>query len=416
MSTKLDEYEEVRVLGQGAFGKAILVYHKGLNKNFVMKVIAISNMKQTERAEALREAEVLKQFDHPNIVKYVATFMDKRNLYIVMEYADGGDIHQLIEDQKKSGVPMPEDQIMFYFVQILLALKHVHDKKTLHRDLKGQNIFLNKLHAADGKVRLQVKLGDFGVSKVLQSTLEQAQTAVGTPYYLSPEICNQKGYNNKSDVWSLGCILYELCTQQHVFYAQNLKMLLVKILDGKYQPIPSTYSKELQQIVAYMLQKDPNNRPSVAQLVQNPLIAKWIPRLLPADVIKREFPVPKSPSVESKTPSEQIPKTPKKNENSDFGDEVNQGANQVLNSFMNDLKNMKTKDSLGFKLEKTRVFLEKELGLDKFIEVYQLVENGINGGQEQIDQNKIQKVLGAKQGFVNLVVQLLLMENEANQM
>ncbi|CAL6059320.1 Kinase [Hexamita inflata] len=101
-------------------------------------------MKQTERAEALREAEVLKQFDHPNIVKYVDTFMDKRNLYIVMEYADGGDIHQLIEDQKKSGVPMPEDQIMFYFVQILLALKHVHDKKTLHRDLKGQNIFLDQ--------------------------------------------------------------------------------------------------------------------------------------------------------------------------------------------------------------------------------------------------------------------------------
>jgi len=136
-----------------------------------------------------------------------------------MEYADSGDIAQLIENQKKSGKHFTEDEVLFYFVQILLAMKHVHDHKILHRDLKGQNIFLHKITTADGKQRRMVKLGDFGVSKILSSTIDSAKTAVGTPYYLSPEICSAKGYNNKSDVWSLGCILYELCTMQHVFEA-----------------------------------------------------------------------------------------------------------------------------------------------------------------------------------------------------
>ena len=97
------------------------------------------------------------------------------------------------------------------------------------------------------------KLGDFGVSKILNSTLECARTAIGTPYYLSPELCNNSGYNNKSDIWSLGCILYEICTLQHTFEAANMKMLIVKILEGRYTPISSKYSSTMKDLINSML-------------------------------------------------------------------------------------------------------------------------------------------------------------------
>ena len=130
-----------------------------------------------------------------------------------MDYADGGDLYKLIKNQK--GVHFTEEQILDWFVQISLALKHIHDRKILHRDIKTQNIFLTS--------RKLIKLGDFGISKVLRGTMECARTAIGTPYYLSPEICENKPYNFKSDVWSLGCVLYELTTLRHAFDSDSIK-------------------------------------------------------------------------------------------------------------------------------------------------------------------------------------------------
>lgn len=137
-----------------------------------------------------------------------------RYLCIVMDYAEGGDMYTKIGKQRKIGKGFPESQILDWFVQICLALKYVHDRKILHRDLKTQNIFLT----AKG----DIKIGDFGIARVLQDTYDCAQTAIGTPYYLSPEICQEKPYNQKSDIWSLGCILYELVTLRHAFDANSI--------------------------------------------------------------------------------------------------------------------------------------------------------------------------------------------------
>ena len=105
--------------------------------------------------------------------------------------------------------------MMGRFVQITLALDFIHTRKILHRDLKSQNVFLTK----DG----QIKLGDFGIARVLNRTVDLAQTSIGTPLYMSPECCNNKPYSFKSDVWSLGCILYEMCTGgRHPFNARDL--------------------------------------------------------------------------------------------------------------------------------------------------------------------------------------------------
>lgn len=156
-------------------------------------------MPTKEREEARKEVSVLAQMKHPNIVSYIDSFEESGNLCIVMDYCDGGDLYNKIHSTR--GVPYTEDQIIDWFVQITLALKHVHDRKILHRDLKTQNIFLLR----DGAV----KLGDFGVAKVLTNTMELARTSIGTPYYMSPELVEHKPYNNKSDVWSLGCVVYD---------------------------------------------------------------------------------------------------------------------------------------------------------------------------------------------------------------
>lgn len=151
-----------------------------------------------------------------------------------MEFCECGDLASAIKDRKKIEGTFTEEEILNWFIQICIALEYIHGRKILHRDIKSQNIFLT----SNGTV----KLGDFGISKLLESTNEAAMTVVGTPYYMSPEVCENKPYTFKSDVWALGCVLYELCTLQHAFSASNLLGLVYKIVQGTIDPIPTTYS------------------------------------------------------------------------------------------------------------------------------------------------------------------------------
>jgi len=168
-----------------------------------------------------------------------------------------------------------------WFVQMALAIKHIHDRKILHRDLKTQNIFMNQ----NG----QIKIGDFGIARVLQHTYDCAQTAIGTPYYLSPEICQEQPYNQKSDIWSLGCILYEMCTLRHAFDANSMKGLVLKILRSSYPAIPSHYSEDLKLVIQEMLIKDPVKRPSMRKILDREFLAKRISKLLTQTIAKDEF-------------------------------------------------------------------------------------------------------------------------------
>eukprot|EP00435_Cladocopium_sp_Y103_P049966 s111_g15.t1 len=172
----------------------------------------------------------------------------KHRLCIVMDYADGGD-----------GQLLDEAQILEWFVQTCFALKHVHDRKVLHRDLKTQNIFL----MSNGCV----KLGDFGIARVLEFTKDYARTMVGTPYYLSPEIIKDRPYNFTSDVWSLGVVLYEMSTLKHPFDADSLVLLASKILKDQYPPPDSSYSPELLSLIKAMLCKDAHMRPVVNKIL-----------------------------------------------------------------------------------------------------------------------------------------------------
>ncbi|XP_040527798.1 serine/threonine-protein kinase Nek1 isoform X9 [Gallus gallus] len=275
----MDKYIKVQKIGEGSFGKAFLVKDKENSQQYVIKEINISKMSNKEREESRREVAVLANMKHPNIVLYRESFEENGCLYIVMDYCEGGDLFKKINAQK--GVLFSEDQILDWFVQICLALKHIHDRKILHRDIKSQNIFLTK----DGTIQL----GDFGIARVLNSTVELARTCIGTPYYLSPEICQNRPYNNKSDIWALGCVLYEMCTLKHAFEAGNMKNLVLKIISGSFPPVSVHYSYDLRNLLSQLFKRNPRDRPSVNSILEKNFIAKRVEKFLTPQLIAEEF-------------------------------------------------------------------------------------------------------------------------------
>eukprot|EP00854_Cymbomonas_tetramitiformis_P022692 gene22692-27392_t len=300
-----EDYIPGEIVGEGAFGKVRTARRKCDDTLVVIKEVSMANMSSKEKEDALTEVKILEDLDHTNIIQYhdcridnhaaadqltrarvqatlaqvtvwrcilhnlrsssicelhlnsndgpIHTFTarsvdpDKGNtLCIVMEYAEEGELHTLIKSKGEKEEYFPESQILAWFVQLCLALGHVHSRKILHRDLKSQNIFRTKNNI--------LKLGDFGIAKVLTSETQMASTAIGTPYYLSPEICEDKPYGTKSDIWALGCVLYELCSLKRAFDGASLPALVLKILRGKYPPLPGHYSKELRDLVCSLLQ------------------------------------------------------------------------------------------------------------------------------------------------------------------
>ncbi|KAG8348566.1 Protein kinase domain [Trypanosoma vivax] len=262
----MEKYSKVRVLGKGSFGSAILIRRRNDNALFVIKEVFLGKMNKKERMEARQECRVLQQLNHPNIVRYIEHFENRDNLFIVMEYCDGGDLHGKL----KRG-PMNENTILYYYSQICLAMEYLHSRHILHRDIKTMNIFLMK----NGSV----KLGDFGIATVLRSTMGMANTVCGTPYYFSPEICRNRPYNNKSDVWALGVLLYELATGRHPFDGNSMQQLMQSIVRGRYPPLPPHFSHDFRKMVDWCLQKDPTHRPSIKQTLGLPIVRKSLERL-----------------------------------------------------------------------------------------------------------------------------------------
>ena len=264
----ISNYEFIRKVGKGSFGKVYLVKHRHERKHYCLKVIKLEGIPRKEREACRHEVTLLQKMMHPNIVGFKESFLAKngRELCIVMTFCDGGDLSDRLKQNKRR--PFEESQILHWFVQMALGLHFMHNKRVLHRDIKTQNIFLL------GNGRLV--LGDLGISKVLAGPTSFARTAIGTPYYMSPELFKNRPYNHKSDVWALGCVLYEMATLKHAFDANSLNGLAKKVQRGYFKPLPRTLSKQLSTLVKQMLSLNPSSRPSVAEVLKMPLVKKHV--------------------------------------------------------------------------------------------------------------------------------------------
>jgi len=225
-------------------------------------------MSKKEISDSLNEIRFLASIRHKNIVGFLEAFLENNEteLCIIMEYCGCGDLAQKVERYKRRKTYIDEDVIWRYLIQSLKALAHLHEKGICHRDLKTANSFL----AEDGAI----KIGDMNVSKRLKGGKGQLQTQIGTPYYMSPEIWNNRPYNESSDMWSLGCMMYELCALHPPFVADSFPALKRAVTAGRYSPVPRKFTDALSKVIAVMLKLNPSQRPSAQALLDHPDVQK----------------------------------------------------------------------------------------------------------------------------------------------
>ena len=217
----INDFDLLETIGTGTMSRVRLVRDIETTGFYAMKMMKKHKIVHHNQVRhVLDEVLILSHLRCKLVVELYAMFQDENNVYIVMEYAPKGTVHSLVQGAKPK--TLAEDVVWKLTLQSALGLHHIHSLKILHRDIKAENIFLDK----DGNA----KIGDLGVAKVMTRTVDFAKTLVGTPYYLSPELCENKPYNHKSDVWSLGCVVYEMMTGSHPFNAQNQGALFIKIL------------------------------------------------------------------------------------------------------------------------------------------------------------------------------------------
>ena len=290
----INNYTIIERIGVGSYGRIYKV--KKDNKLYVLKEIPISKNVDNEKLVSVKnEAEILSSLSNKYIVKYYESFNMSQNIYIIMEYCEKGDLCTYMAERqknKKKNYYFNEDFIWKLFIQISIGLYYIHSKKILHRDIKTLNIFLTK--------DLNGKIGDLGVAKVLNDS-SNAITFIGTPYYVSPEMCQNKPYNEKSDIWALGCILYELITFCHPFTATNQAALFIKILHGNYTPLPENTSKDLVDMVKFILQKDYNKRPFMKDIITSKTFLYHAKRLELDNDVNEVLSIQKTSTINSTT-------------------------------------------------------------------------------------------------------------------
>ena len=264
----MNDFQIISKLGEGAYSTAFKVKRNIDQKIYALKKVKLLNLSEKEKENSLNEVRILASVNSNFVVSYKEAFFDEKDntLCIVMEFADRGDLYQKIVQHKKSAKFFEESDVWRIFIQLVKGLKALHDLKILHRDMKSANVFLFSNGSA--------KLGDLNVSKVARKGLGYTQT--GTPYYASPEVWKDKPYDNKSDVWSLGCVLYEMITLRPPFRAQDMEGLYNKVIKGQYNRIPERFSDDLFQVIQFLLQVNPSSRPSCEQILNHPAVIKRI--------------------------------------------------------------------------------------------------------------------------------------------
>jgi len=277
----------LKCLGKGAFGEVYLTSKQGTNQKYATKKI---DKKFTQNPRAKRyldnEINILKEIEHPNIIKLIEVHETTQYIYLVMELCNGGGLSDCLEDHmKKNKKPFSEEIVQYLMRQIVSGLNHLHKKNILHRDIKLDNILVNFDNEEDRKnrnmMKAKVKIIDFGFARHLEPS-QLAYSTLGSPINMDPGILRklnrmehskEYGYDQKADIWSLGTICYEMLIGKNTFNAETMRELISKVERGNYF-LPTTISKEAVSFLNGMLQYDLKKRLSAEQLYHHNFLTK----------------------------------------------------------------------------------------------------------------------------------------------
>ncbi|KAF5221212.1 putative NEK family Serine/threonine-protein kinase [Trypanosoma cruzi] len=282
------KYREPRPLGRGASSTVWTLIDNVTNEIVVGKLCNLALMSEKNKSFARSEAVNILSCEHPNIIRLLGTYERNEQLLHILEYADAGDLQTQVEvrakhysrvkngsgsaSRKDAAEAVPcyykENEVLVILAQLCLAVKYIHGKNIMHRDLKTSNIFLRK----NGLI----KLGDFGFSRQYGQSLSSdvGKTFCGTPYYLSPELWRRENYSHKADIWSMGVLLYEVMALRKPFISPNMEKLMQCVLtEGSYELLPrERYSQGLCDLCYAMLRVNPHERPNITEILATPIM------------------------------------------------------------------------------------------------------------------------------------------------